>query len=743
MTTIERKISRRRLLDATECRPIIPVNKKLNFELDDEDEGLQLQDLNQFDLELESINNLSIDFQDDDKFSPCRTRSGVVYESGLKRRKELDSSSEKSRRKKRTFRLRHTSSAKSETGSMADCSENDSGDDRMSDLAEMDESEKRLSLPPPLNYMKNPVSRIHLLERSRPTRLDMDMPSSPLSSCIAEEHLLSPVKTHEWSQPRSLLLSSPIQSPSPPSNTLKALRLGDLLASPTSSPSRFTPSLPHPLTSPCSAPRTLPLKSRLIFADEKEPRRNSYHGPTNVRRDSVECDSTSTAEKAKLANINPFTPSALLAANKRRRNESANDKSFSPRTDRELQKSLDSMSEPGSDDEREGRFSPLPNKRVRVSDINITRYQEEFLELAEIASGQFGVVKKARHRLDGIVYAIKVSKKAVRVNSSDEQVAMNEVFAHAALMKHKNVVRYFNAWVEKGKVYIQNEFCEGGSLKAIIEEHKVSGQKLPEVDLKRMMVQVAKGLHYIHSNQLVHLDIKPENILLSVEHTPTPSPHRMFEQEFEDSGAASGDLSPRMPKVELSSGESSPGESDKITYKIADLGHVVPVEGGDFSPEEGDCRYMAPELLEMEVERSPKLTKADIFSLGLTMYEAASLQRPPKNSSDMENGHEYGNIRKGKLRYLKDYSKEFNAMLAKMVHPDPNQRPTAARLLANCELNPGMYKSKYQLNKELKEAKQKLLMLEAQLNSANQSAKRVMKRKMVGRGAARADSFML
>lgn len=84
--------------------------------------------------------------------------------------------------------------------------------------------------------------------------------------------------------------------------------------------------------------------------------------------------------------------------------------------------------------------------------FQFNRYQEEFLELAEIASGEFGVVKKARHRLDGMVYAIKVSKKTIRKNSHDEKMAMNEVFAHAALMKHKHVVRYYNSWVENGAV---------------------------------------------------------------------------------------------------------------------------------------------------------------------------------------------------------------------------------------------------------------------------------------------------
>ena len=50
----------------------------------------------------------------------------------------------------------------------------------------------------------------------------------------------------------------------------------------------------------------------------------------------------------------------------------------------------------------------LPTKRLRVSDINVSRYEEEFVEIEEIASGVFGKVMVARHRLDGMVYAVKV-----------------------------------------------------------------------------------------------------------------------------------------------------------------------------------------------------------------------------------------------------------------------------------------------------------------------------------------------
>ena len=56
----------------------------------------------------------------------------------------------------------------------------------------------------------------------------------------------------------------------------------------------------------------------------------------------------------------------------------------------------------------ESLFANGPAKRLKVSDINISRYEEEFVEIREIASGTFGTVKVARHRLDGMVYAIKV-----------------------------------------------------------------------------------------------------------------------------------------------------------------------------------------------------------------------------------------------------------------------------------------------------------------------------------------------
>lgn len=155
-----------------------PVNKKLNFDLhvhDGDDNGSSdvLHELHQFDLELEHLGT-DEELEQFDKFSPCRTRSGLVYESANKKKKFQLSS----------HRLRsRTLSGQSGTGHLADCSENES------ETSNVDYTED-LVQPPPLNYFKPAVSRFSQI-REKPSY--HDIPSSPISSNILDD-LKSPVK---------------------------------------------------------------------------------------------------------------------------------------------------------------------------------------------------------------------------------------------------------------------------------------------------------------------------------------------------------------------------------------------------------------------------------------------------------------------------------------------------------------------------------------------------------------------
>ena len=69
------------------------------------------------------------------------------------------------------------------------------------------------------------------------------------------------------------------------------------------------------------------------------------------------------------------------------------------------------------------------------------RLGSDFEMLQQLGAGAFGTICLHRHRLDGILYAIKRSKQPVR-GAAHEQKLLREVYAHAVLQQQDHVVRY-------------------------------------------------------------------------------------------------------------------------------------------------------------------------------------------------------------------------------------------------------------------------------------------------------------
>jgi len=268
-------------------------------------------------------------------------------------------------------------------------------------------------------------------------------------------------------------------------------------------------------------------------------------------------------------------------------------------------------------------------KRVALQDSNISRYHKEFHEVELIGTGEFGSVFKCINRLDGCTYAIKKSIKPV-AGSINEKNALNEVYAHAVLGKHEHVVRYYSAWAEDNHMIIQNEYCNGGSLADTIVMLQNQKKYFTEPEMRQLLLHVAEGLRYIHSKQLVHMDIKPGNIFISKEKRLLAINYDSADDGFDEEETV----------------------EEEITYKIGDFGHVTSVNNPQV--EEGDCRYLPTEILRDDFSHLPK---ADIFALGLTVYEAGGGGPLPKN------GPAWHDIRLGNLQELSHCSRDLNSLL--------------------------------------------------------------------------------
>lgn len=395
------------------------------------------------------------------------------------------------------------------------------------------------------------------------------------------------------------------------------------------------------------------------------------------------------------------------------------------------------------------------NKRLALRQCLVSRYHEEFHEVCKLGNGEFGDVFKCINRLDGCTYAIKRSKKPI-AGSALEVAAWKEVCAHAVLVKHSHIVQYYSAWAEADRMLIQNEYCNGGSLAEFIETQRTSNfnqnnqynsptqqtsaksmSLMSEYDLKLLLLHISKGLAYMHSLNLVHLDIKPGNIFIC--RTPKKQHVNAMETQIgtesgrvgtsqrsvnqhglvlnEESGIESegfddddddacaltiSNKTKQSVNMDGLAGSSSHFSifSDAITYKIGDMGHVTSTL--DASVEEGDCRYLPNEILQEQYDHLPK---ADVFALALTVFVCGTLEELPKN------GDEWHWIRQGNLKDIPQCSERFKKLLTQMVEENPVNRPSASTLIHHPCIVPDASKSKSQLRKELNQEKFKNEML--------------------------------
>uniref|UniRef100_G1TZS1 Myosin light chain kinase, smooth muscle n=1 Tax=Oryctolagus cuniculus TaxID=9986 RepID=G1TZS1_RABIT len=161
----------------------------------------------------------------------------------------------------------------------------------------------------------------------------------------------------------------------------------------------------------------------------------------------------------------------------------------------------DEVEEVSDDDEKE------PEVDYRTVTVNTEQKVSDFYDIEErLGSGKFGQVFRLVEKKTGKIWAGKFFK----AYSAKEKENIRQEIGIMNCLHHPKLVQCVDAFEEKANIVMVLEIVSGGELfERIIDEDF----ELTERECIKYMRQISEGVEYIHKQGIVHLDLKPENIM--------------------------------------------------------------------------------------------------------------------------------------------------------------------------------------------------------------------------------------
>ncbi len=262
----------------------------------------------------------------------------------------------------------------------------------------------------------------------------------------------------------------------------------------------------------------------------------------------------------------------------------------------------------------------------------------------EIGKGAFGSVFKARSlRGREDEFAIKQFKIECLPRGAGSHDTLEEVSSEVrilSLLKHPNIVQHQESFIEGDSVYIVTELVRGTTLLDHVNAALEKKEIIPENKVWDIFFEICMALLYIHKKKnIIHRDLTPSNIML----------------DFNG------------------------------CVKIIDFGlarRFVPSDESAVASVVGTLQYSCPEL----IQHQPYTDKADIWSLGVILYQMCCLTNPFADPNPLlsakkivEADYDQGSLNQ---RFC-FYSVELRAMIGRLLQPKAENRPDIVSVLAS------------------------------------------------------------
>lgn len=273
------------------------------------------------------------------------------------------------------------------------------------------------------------------------------------------------------------------------------------------------------------------------------------------------------------------------------------------------------------------------NNNFLVSENTKDPYQF-YTNVKCLGEGSFGKVFKVKHKLTNELRAMKVINKSnTKISREEEEECLKEINI-LKVLDHPNIIKVYEYFNTKRKLFIITELCTGGELFDRIIEVKY----FTETVAAHIMKQIFSCTAFCHLNNIIHRDLKPENILI----------------ENEDER-----------------------KKDFFNIKIIDFGTSEINKHKMLSEKTGTAYYIAPEVINNCYNE-----KCDMWSCGVILY--ILLCGSPPFSADSDN-EIFKKIKIGKYYYKgsvwKEISQDAKDLISELLTKDIDKRLSALEAL--------------------------------------------------------------